>query len=330
MPEAVPEAESAQFPAVLVLANQADQADAQLRMLEGIPHTIGDSAEAFAGAAGDAEALLYWTGSRETLRDVVGRCPKLRWIHSRNAGVDNILFPELVEYPIPLTNSSGVFSPSLGEFAIAGMLWFAKDIPRLLRNQQARRWEQFDVDQLTGHTLGIVGYGDIGRAVAVRASAMGMRILAVKRHFPDAPDPLIDEFHKPAELHAMLGLCDYVAVAAPLTPETHHMLSTAEFAAMKRTAVIINVGRGPVIDQGAMTRALAERRIRGAALDVFEQEPLAADDPLWGLDNVLVSPHSTDHTRDWLDNAMRLFLEQYERFRQGQPLRNVVNKKLGY
>lgn len=326
----MPEAVSAQFPRVLVLANQADQTDAQLHMLESIPHTIGDSAEAFAEAAADAEALLYWTGSRETLRDVVARCPKLRWIHSRNAGVDNILFPELVEYPIPLTNSSGVFSPSLGEFAIAGMLWFAKDIPRLLRNQQARRWEQFDVDQLTGHTLGIVGYGDIGRAVAVRARAMGMRILAVKRHFPDAPDPLIDEFHKPAELHAMLSVCDYVAVAAPLTPETRHMISTAEFAAMKPTAVIINVGRGPVIDQAAMTSALAEHKIRGAALDVFEQEPLDPGDPLWGMENVLVSPHSTDHTRDWLDNAMRLFLEQYERFRQGQPLRNVVNKKLGY
>lgn len=321
---------------VLVLA---DCTEPQFRLLDGLPHLCGTRPEDFAGLTtrlppGQDTVILSWAASRDFLRNVFLAAPRLRWVHSRSAGLDSVLFPELVASDVPLTNGSGVFSPPLGEFAIAGMLYFAKDFPRLLRNQQARRWEPFDVDQLTGHTLGIVGYGDIGRAVALRARAMSMRILALKRHPPRepdrSPDPLIDEFFQPARLHDMLARCDYLVVSAPLTPETRHMISTPEFAVMKPTSVLINIGRGPVVDQAALIRVLSENTIRGAALDVFEQEPLPADNPLYGLPNVLLSPHSTDHTRDWLDLAMRFFLAQYERFRKGEPLQNVVNKHLGY
>jgi phosphoglycerate dehydrogenase-like enzyme len=128
----------------------------------------------------------------------------------------------------------------------------------------------------------------------------------------------------------MLAQCDSVVVSAPLTNETHHMISDPQFAAMKRSAVVINVGRGPVVDQAALVRALQAGTIRGAGLDVFEKEPLPADDPLWKMDNVVISPHSADHTRDWLDRAMRFFLQQYDRFSKGEPLENVVDKKLGY
>jgi len=314
-------------PLVLVLAAEDDP---QLRALDKIPHVRVKDVSALDGSAPDAEAIFHWSGSRDLLRAAFAAHPHVRWIHSRSAGLDSTLFPALVASPVPLTNGSGVFSQSLGEFALAMMLYFAKDFPRMLRNKAARRWEQFDVDEIAGQTVGIVGYGDIGRAVAWRAHAMGMKILALKRHPPATPDPLIEAFYKPAELHAMLGASDYVAACAPLTQETRHMISDAAFAAMKPEAVLINVGRGPVVDQAALVRALQQKKIRGAGLDVFEQEPIPADDPIWSFENVFISPHAADHTRDWLEQAVAFFLKQYERFRTGAPLENVVNKHLGY
>jgi phosphoglycerate dehydrogenase-like enzyme len=321
-------------PLVLVLA---DECDPQLAMLSTIRHVVGATFEDSAVATADAQAILHWSASRETLRQVFLACSRVRWIHSRNAGLDNLLFPELIASPIPLTNGSGVFSQSLGEFALAAILYFAKDFARMLRNQKSQRWERFDVDEISGQTVGIIGYGDIGRAVATRAGAMGMKLLALKRHPPAEGDPipapgqpLIDRFYTPSQMPEMLASCDYVVVAAPLTTETRHMVSDAEFAAMKPSAIVINVGRGPVIDQAAMVRALAAGQIRGAGLDVFEHEPIPAGDPIWSLDNVLISPHTADRTSTWLDEAMKFFLEQYERFSKDQPLKNVVNKQLGY
>src|SRR5580698_2725144 len=312
---------------VLVLAEGDDP---QLGMLKGLRHVIGNDSAAFAHAAEEEVVILHWSGSRDLLRTVFLMCSKVRWVHSRAAGLDSVLFPELVESEVPLTNGTGVFSQSLGEFTLAAILYFAKDFRRMLRNQEAGRWEQFDVEEIAGQTVGIVGYGDIGRAAASRAHAMGMHVLALKRHFPESGDPLVEQFYKPEAMLEMLGRSDYVVVSAPLTPETRHMISEAEFAAMKPNAVVINVGRGPVIDKAAMVRALKEGRIKGAGLDVFEQEPLPAGDPIYGMENVLVSPHCADHTKDWLDDAMRFFLRQYERFQSGAPLENIVRKKLGY
>jgi phosphoglycerate dehydrogenase-like enzyme len=321
-------------PLVLVLATENDP---QLAMLGSIPHVVGATFDDVAGSVAGADAILHWSGSRETLRQVFLAARKVRWVHSRNAGIDNLLFPELIQSPIPFTNGSGVFSQSLGEFALAAILYFAKDFARMLRNQSSQRWEQFDVDEISTQTVGIVGYGDIGRAVATRARAMGMKVLALKRHAPPQGDPLpaggqatIDQFYSPPQMHEMLSACDYVVVAAPLTSETRHMVSDAEFAAMKPSAVVINVGRGPVIDQAALIRALASKQIRGAGLDVFEHEPIPKGDPIWSLDNVLISPHTADHTGTWLNQAMQFFVEQYERFSNGKPLGNVVNKHLGY
>ena len=313
----------------LVLVLSADR-DPQLDLLGAIPHVIGSGRGDFGGSVQQAAAILHWSGSRDALREVFLACPNLRWMHSRNAGLENTLFPELVASPIPLTNGSGVFSQSLGEFALAAMLYFAKDFTRMLRNKAARRWEQFEVEEIAGQTAGIVGYGDIGRAVAARAKAMGMKILALKRHAPAEANPLIDRFYAPAEMREMMALSDYVVVAAPLTSETRHMVSDAEFAAMKRTAVAINVGRGAVIDQAALVRALESKQIRGAALDVFEEEPIPPGDPIWAFDNVFISPHTADRTATWLHEAIEFFLAQYERFSKGEPLMNVVNKRLGY
>jgi phosphoglycerate dehydrogenase-like enzyme len=318
---------------VLVLANPTDP---QLAMLQELPKetslAVGNSAEAFERAAPQADVIFNWGGGRQLLREVFGASPNVRWVHSKAAGLDNTLFPELIESPVPLTNGRGVFSQSLGEFALAAVLYFAKDFRRMVRNQMAGRWEPFDVVEVTGQTAGIVGYGDIGRAVATRLRAMGLRILAVRRQGPSLynVDPLVDQIYSPRDRLEMIARCDYVVVAAPLTPDTRGMIGEAEFGAMKPNAVVINVGRGPVIDEAAMVRALTEGRIKGAGLDVFEKEPLSEGHPFYRLENVLLSPHCADHTADWQEQAMRFFLEQFERFRTGEPLRNVVNKKQGY
>lgn len=288
--------------------------------------------EGFGNSLAQATILVNWSASREFLRQAFLAAPNLKWVHSRHAGLDNTLFPELVESAVPVTNSSGVFSPSLGEFSLLAMLYFAKDVPRLRRQQAAGLWHAFDMHPIERKTVGIVGYGDIGREVGRRAKAVGMRVLALKRHPPAAavdPGP-VDGYFVTSQLNELVAQCDYVVVAAPLTAETRHLVGEQAFAAMKPDAVIINVGRGPVIDEAAMIRALSEKRIKGAALDVFEQEPLPAESPLYKLENVLLSPHCADHHDEWLDDSARFFVAQYERFARGEPLRNLVDKKLGY
>jgi phosphoglycerate dehydrogenase-like enzyme len=312
---------------VLVLASGDDP---QFAMLGEVPHTICKEINDCALAGRDAAVILQWSGTPELLHGALASCPDVRWIHSRAAGVDNLLFPELVNSEVLLTNGRGVFSASLGEFVLGAILYFAKDFRRMIRKQLAERWEPFDVEEIDGQTVGIVGYGDIGRAVASRVKALGMRVLATKRNPPALPDSLVDHFYRPEERREMIAACDYIVATAPLTAETRHMIGEAEFAVMKASAVVINVGRGPVLDEAALVRALVAKRIKGAALDVFEHEPLPAGHTLYKLENVLLSPHCADHTADWQDQAMRFFLEQYQSFQNGEPLRNVVDKRLGY
>jgi len=318
---------------VLVLANPNEP---QLAMLEELPPettiAVGNTPEAFARTAPDATVIFNWSGGRALLSEVFRMCPRVQWVHSRAAGLDNLLFADLVNHPVPLTNGSGVFSPSLGEFVLGAILYFAKDFRRMIRSQQAAQWDPFDITLISGQTAGIVGYGDIGRACATRMKSMGMRVLALKRSGPPLyhVDPLVERIYAPDRRIEMIQQCDYVVVAAPLTESTRGMIGAAEFAAMKPSAVVINVGRGPVIDEAAMVQALSQGMIKGAALDVFDREPLPAGHPLYGLENVLLSAHCADHTPDWMDLAMRFFLQQFERFRKGEPLLNVVNKQAGY
>lgn len=319
-----------------VLVLTANMADKDLALLEQLPPetnlAVGTSAEAFERLADDADVIFNWSANGGLLREVFLMCPRVRWVHSRSAGLDGVIFKELAESPVPLTNGRGVFSQSLGEFALAAILYFAKDLRRMVRNQEAGRWEQFDITEISGQTVGIVGYGDIGRAVATRARAMGMRILAIKRHGPPLynVDPLVNQFFKPEDRIEMMRHAHYIVASAPLTPETRGMIGEPEFAAMLPEAVVINIGRGPVIDEPAMIRALTQNRIRGAALDVFDREPLPQGHPFYSLQNVLLSPHCADHTPDWTEQAMRFFLAQFDRYAKGEPLHNAVRKELGY
>lgn len=321
---------------ILVLVSPAEPAEAQLAMLSELLSDeniiAGNSVETFEEAAAYASVLFNWSGSLQLFKRVFAMCPNLLWVHSRSVGLERTLFAELKESAVPLTNGAGVFSASLGEFTLGAILYFAKDFRRMIRNQMAGVWEAFDVSWASGQTVGIIGYGDIGRAIAERVRALGMTVLSVRRHASasQSADPLVAQTYTPDRRLEMISRCDYVVVAAPLTSETRGMIGAAELAAMKPTSVVINVGRGPVIHEEAMIAALSSGRIRGAALDVFDREPLLAGHPFYKLENVLLSPHCADHTPDWLDNAMKFFIEQFERFRKGEPLLNVVDKKLGY
>jgi len=318
---------------ILVLANPGEPQLAMLRQqLTEVRIIVGNSAEAFEREAANAKVLFNWSGPLELFKTVFVMCPHLLWVHSRSVGLERTLFPELKESPVPLTNGVGVFSASLGEFAVGAILYFAKDFRRMIRNQMAGVWEAFDVSWVSGRTVGIIGYGNIGRAIAERAKALGMTVLAVRRHAASSQtaDPLVAQTYTPERRLEMISHCDYVVVAAPLTSETRGMIGEAEFAAMKPRAVVINVGRGPVINEEAIVNALSRGRIKGAALDVFDREPLPAGHAFYKLENVLLSPHCADHTPDWLDNAMKFFIEQYQRFQRGEPLLNIVDKKLGY
>jgi phosphoglycerate dehydrogenase-like enzyme len=242
-----------------------------------------------------------------------------------------VLVPELVAHPAVLTNGRGAFSAALAEFVLAALLFFAKDLRRLVAQQAAGAWTAFDMERLEGRTVGIVGYGDIGRAVAARLRPLGVDVLALRRR-PDRSreDPLAAEILPPSRLVDLMARADDVVVSMPLTPGTRGFVGREAVAAMKRTAVLVNVGRGPVVDEPALVEALERGRIRGAALDVFETEPLPAESPLWRLPNVLLSPHCADHVPGWVDEAMRLFLRNLERFRRGEPPPGVVDKTAGY
>jgi phosphoglycerate dehydrogenase-like enzyme len=291
----------------------------------------GRNAEALQPELPDAKVLFNWVGGKEDAHKVMQAAPGLEWIHARYAGLDRLLFPELAESPIVVTNGRGVFSQSLGEFALLGALYFAKHVPRMLKSKADKFWDRFDVLEIAHQKMGIVGHGDIGRACAWRAKAMGMKVVALRRDIsPREGDEHVDRVYPTSAILEMLPECDYVVVAAPLTADTHHMMGAKEFAAMRPHAVIMNVGRGPVIDEAAMIEALKSGAIRGAALDVFEEEPLPKGSPLWDMDNVLISPHCADNTKDWLQDAADFFVAQFGRWKAGEALKNVVDKKAGY
>jgi phosphoglycerate dehydrogenase-like enzyme len=315
---------------VLVVAAPGDKTLAALDSPgPGVEIVVGHHADAFVDAAPRAEALLAWSSDRATLEQVFAAAPRLRWVHSWAAGVEWLLFPAVLGSHVVVTNTRGVYGDSLAEFALGAMLYFAKDFARMKASQRARRWDPFDVQMLRGATLGIAGYGDIGRRVAALGASAGMKVLALRRHLErSAGDPLGTEMV--TSKRVLCERSDYLVLAAPITAETRHLIGKDELDSMRPDAILVNVGRGALVDQAALVHALQRGALRGAALDVFETEPLPPDDPLYGLDNVLLSPHTADHTATWREEAMRCFLENLRRFRAGEPLLHVVDKARGY
>ena len=317
---------------VLVISNpSAPHLSALDRLPQPVRVCVGQDLELVRQEAPDAHVIMIGNFRMEPFRTVFPLATRVDWVHSLAAGVDNFLFPEFITSSVRLTNGRGMFSEPLAEFAIGAMLFFSKSLRRMLDSQQASRWDPFDVEMVGGRTLGIVGYGGIGKATAQLARGMGMRVVALRKRAPlSNDDPHVDAVYAPDGLREMLALCDFVLVAAPLTPETRGMIGAEELSVLKSTAVIMNVGRGAVIDEAALVDALEHNRIRGAALDVFEQEPLPPKHPFYELKNVLLSPHCADRAPGWQLAAMQVFVENFELYRMGRPLKNIVDKKAGY
>jgi phosphoglycerate dehydrogenase-like enzyme len=293
--------------------------------------TVAHDPEAIKAAAPEADIVLYATMNPGLLSAALPLANRAQWIHSLWTGVEGILGPEMLQHPAPLTNGRGVFRWPLADWTAAVLLHFAFDLGRVIRQQQQGLWQPFIGTSLEGRTLGIVGYGEIGSAASSRARTFGMKIVAMRRRRElfDG-DSLVDEFFESRDLKSMLAVSDYVLVALPLTSETRGLLGEAEFASMKPSSVLINVGRGPVIDESALVRALQSGALRGAALDVFTVEPLPAGHPFWTMSNVLLSPHTADHVEGFLIPAFECFTENLKRFLSGLPLSNIVDKHAGY
>ena len=312
----------------------ADPSAPFLQVLSRVPlgvHTvISDKPDQLKAYAPQADAILVAHADANLLKETLGPANRTRWVHWLATGVEGIL-PELIHHPAALTNGRGVFQWPLADWVVAAMLFFAFDLRRVMRQQEQGVWQPFIGATLSGRTLGIVGYGGIGSAAAARARPFGMKIAALRRRRElFRGDTLVDESYDSSRLNDLLAASDYVLVATPLTEETRSMIAAEQIDAMKPSAVILNVGRGPVIDEAALIRALESGRIRGAALDVFETEPLPPGHPLWRLPNVLLSPHTANRVEGFLDPAFECFLENLNRYINGRPLLNIVEKEAGY
>jgi phosphoglycerate dehydrogenase-like enzyme len=280
-------------------------------------------------ALADADALFVWD-FRSTA--VAGAWPGEggpRWVHIASAGVDRLLSTELVHSPALVTNSRGLFEDPIADYVLTLVLCFAKGLHTTLRQQGRRQWRHRETEPVAGARALVVGTGPIGRAIGRRLATMGLHVTGAGRTARRG-DPDLGEIAGPDGLHLALADADYVVLAAPLTEATRGMVDSAALAAMRPTARLINVGRGELVVQADLVTALREGRIAGAALDVFEQEPLPEESPLWDLPNVIVSPHMSGDLVGWRDHLVVLFLDNLRRFAAGVPLRNVVDKTLGY
>lgn len=262
---------------------------------------------------------------------------KLRWIHAPTAAVHQFMFPELINSNVVLTKSTEVHGPVVAEHVIALIFALAKKIRQAALLQEKKVWGQQamwgqgeHLREVGGATLGLIGVGSIGRRVAQMASALGMRVIAVRERVEKGTPPGVEEVFSPTELDKLLRQSDFVVVAAPLLSATEDLMNGERFAVMKRDAFLINVGRGPQVDEAALAEALRRRRIAAAALDVFDHEPLPSDSPLWDLDNLLITPHTAGLTDRLWDRHYELFSENLRRYLSHQPLLHVVDKQKGY
>lgn len=276
-----------------------------------------------------ADVLLGWSFRDTSLREAWENADTLRWIHWGGAGVDAVLFPELVESTVVLTNSRGVFDRPMAEYVLGLVLAFAKGLPRTLEAQRAGEWDYRRTERIDERTALVFGTGSIGREIARLLRAAGMRVLGIGRR-ARARDPDFGEVHSASELDTLLGEADYVVAAAPHTPETAGLFDARRFAAMRPTARFINVGRGTLVDEAALASALEAGAIAGAALDVFLIEPLPPDSALWRAPNLIISPHMSGDYQEYPRALARIFIDNFRRYRRGEPLCNVVDKRAGY
>ena len=299
----------------------------QLQALAGdVTYATATTEEDAIQQVADADAFFGTITPR-----ILAAAQNLQWVQTPMAGLERYFFPALVDHPVVVTNMRGIFHDMIPDHVTAYILCFARSLHTAIRRQLERRWAPRDLSviHLPGATLGIVGLGGIGYGVAQRAAPHGLRIIAVDPRREDKP-PELAELWRPDRLDDLLAQSDFVAVCAPETPETRGLFDASKFALMKLTAYFINVGRGRVVQLDPLVAALQQKQIAGAALDVFEQEPLPADHPLWAMDNVIITPHTAGVSAHDQDRRLDVLSENITRFLAGQPLHNIVDKARGY
>ena len=293
----------------------------------------------FAVAANDAEALAaigdadVAFGARITPAHLAAAA-RLKWIHSHAAGVGGMLFPEMIQSDVVLTNSRGLSAVTIGEHTIAVALALLRGLPLAAERQRQHRWSQDEfvdgIRTLRGARVLVIGLGAIGAEVARLAAAFGASVTGIRRRLDAGSPPGVDTLAGPGDLARELPLADVIVLSAPQTSETVHLIGSGQLALMKEGAVFVNVSRGKLVDEPALVAALDSGRLRGAALDVFEHEPLDPASPLWDHKNVLVTPHVSGFFVDYWRDVVDLFSDNFRRYESGEPLRNVVDKRAGY
>lgn len=261
--------------------------------------------------------------------EAIAKSPTLRLLHVPSTGVDRYVTPEMQASRVTLTNSRGVQAKPVSEHAVMLMLALSYKLPQLQQNQAKSSWEDVGVERLEGQTAGLLGLGAIGEEIARKCKAFDMRVIATRRDASVLP-PNVDEAFAPEDTNEVLRQSDFVLCSLPLTKETERFVDYSRFCAMKPTAYFVNVGRGPVVVEEDMVRALREGRFKGAGLDVFETEPLPKESPLWGMENVIITPHAAGNAKANRKKVLAILVENLRRMQAGQPLINVVDKTLGY
>jgi len=264
-------------------------------------------------------------------QNVLARAPRLKWIQVMSAGVDRYLDAEMRDSPVKMTNVSGIHATPIGEFVLGLILMFVKLAPQCFELKEQVKWQRVYPSVLSDKTLGVVGLGSIGREIARLGKAFGMRVVATRRTArPGDHARYVDTLLPADHLGTLLRDSDFVVLAVPFTPETQRLIGDAQLRQMRRSAFLINIARGGIVDEDALVRALTQKTIAGAGLDVFATEPLPADSPLWHLPNAIISPHISGAREDYVLRATELFVENLRRYLAGKRLVNVVDKRRGY
>ncbi|OYO20941.1 hydroxyacid dehydrogenase [Enemella dayhoffiae] len=314
---------------VVILTRDDLGPPSNLARLERLAEVRVCTAAGLADALPGADVLLWWDYFSPALAQAWGYADRLRWVHVASAGVDAVLFDELRDSDVLLSNARGVFDQPIAEFVLASVLAHLKDLPRLYRRQQERHWEHAETLRAAGRTALVVGTGGIGRATARLLKAVGFEVRGVGRT-PRVTDPDFGQVVPSAELAEHVGWADHVVLAAPLTDQTRGLVERRVLAAMRPTAQLVNVGRGPLVVEADLIAALESGGIAAAALDVFETEPLPNDSPLWSLPGVQVSAHLSGDVVGWRDSLAEQFEQNLRRWVAGEELPSVVDKQRGY
>jgi phosphoglycerate dehydrogenase-like enzyme len=286
-------------------------------------------ADGLAAGLKGADVLFVWDFFSTAVRDAWPAADRLQWLHVASAGVDAMLFDGMRESDVVLTNSRGVFDVPIAEYVLGVVIAFAKDLPHSFELQRQRQWEWRETERVGGRRALVVGTGPIGAAIARLLRAVGMDVRGAGRRARD-DDPDFGVVHASADLAQHVGWADFVVSVAPLTEATRGLFDRKVFAAMQPSARFVNVGRGELVVEDDLVAALQAGELAGAALDVFETEPLPPESPLWTMPNVLVSAHMSGDTVGWKDDLAELFVANFARWVAGEPLQNVVDKNRGY